>query len=25
VAEGTFADLHKSRDKFVSRFLKDGS
>jgi len=25
VAEGTFADLHKSRDKFVSHFLKDGS
>jgi phospholipid/cholesterol/gamma-HCH transport system ATP-binding protein len=25
VAEGTFADLQKSRDKFVSQFLKDGS
>jgi len=25
VAEGTFADLQKSRNKFVSRFLKDGS
>src|SRR5882672_2741764 len=25
VAEGTFADLDKSRDKFVSHFLKDGS
>ncbi len=25
VAEGTFADLHKSRDKFVSHFLKDGA
>jgi phospholipid/cholesterol/gamma-HCH transport system ATP-binding protein len=25
VAEGTFADLQKSRDKFVRQFLKDGS
>jgi len=25
VAEGTFADLNKSRDKFVTNFLKDGS
>jgi phospholipid/cholesterol/gamma-HCH transport system ATP-binding protein len=25
VAEGTFADLEKSRNKFVSQFLRDGS